>query len=330
MIQVGKAVLWIIIAVLCIGLLGPWQHVLVRWLQNGTSVATVDGRSISRENLSLAMREQLWRRGESWDSLTPQAANTLRRQALDHLIDCQLIPPSSSPETAKTDEELHWFQRQLGFETTRYASALADQQLTEEDLRERIAEQLRSGASLESLIASSVSEDDARAWFDQHARDLQSPEVWRVAHLFLSNHDPAKPDRTEEIHRLSTMLITGLATFDELVAQHSEDERTKSRRGDLGWFGTARMPADFMQAVASLRQGAVSPPIKTKLGWHLIKLIDSKQARDLTFDEARTEITCHLQNEQRRQSLETILSKLRTAATIQRNEAVVDSTIPAP
>ena len=126
------------------------------------------------------------------------------------------------------------------------------------------------------------------------------------------------------------MLISGLATFDELVAQHSEDERTKARHGDLGWFGSSRMPADFIQAVESLRLGAVSPPIETKLGWHLLKLLDSKNARDLTFEEVREEIICHLHNDQRERALKAVLSELRSTAVINRNEAAIKATIPAP
>lgn len=330
MIRVGKAVLWIVIASLCIGLLGPWQKALESWLQIGSTVASVNGHLITQESLASAMRERLWRRGESWESLTREAADALRQQTLNHLIDCQLLPQPGTSATAQADEELRWFQGQLAFETTRYSSALASQHLTEAELHDRMEHQLRAGAALEALTASSVDDAAARVWFDQHRHDMNSPRVWRVAHLFLSNHDPAKPDRTEEIQRLSTMLISGLTTFDELVAKHSEDERTKARRGDLGWFGSSRMPADFIQAVESLRLGAVSPPIETKLGWHLLKLLDSKNARDLTFEEVREEITCHLQAEQRQRSLEGILSKLRSTAVIQRHEAIINATTPTP
>lgn len=326
----GKALLWTMIAVLSLGLLGPWNAALVSRLQARPIAATVNGHTITQESFASAMRERLWRLGDSWESLTPEAANELRRQTLAHLIDCKLIPSPHASAPAKADEELHWFQRQLAFETERYSAALASQRLTEEELRERMEQQLHAGAYLDSLTTPSIDEGTVRAWFDKHQQDIKSPRVWRAAHLFLSSHDPSKPDRTEEIQHLSTLLISGVATFDELVAQHSEDERTRTRRGDLGWFGTSRMPSDFIRSIDPLRMGAISPPVKTKLGWHLIKLIDSKQARDLTLDEVREEITSHLRSEQRRLSLESMLAKQRSSAVIQRHEAVIDDTIPAP
>ena len=327
--QVGKALLWLTLAAFCVCLLGPWHTALERW-QVKTVVATINDREITQESLASALREQLWRRGESWASLPAEAADQLREVTLAHLIDACLIPSSSEPLEGKAENELHWFQRQLGFETSRYADALASQQLTEPEFRDRIQQQLQAEAAVESLFGPPIAEGAARAWFEQHHEALSAPRVWRVAHLFLSSHDPAKPDRSEEIQRLSTMLTTGLATFDELVAQYSEDERTKLRRGDLGWFGSARMPDDFVKSIETLRPGIVSAPIKTKLGWHLLKRLDSKPARDLTFDEAREEIICHLHNDQRERALEAVLSELRSTAVINRNEAAIKATIPAP
>ena len=329
MSQVVKAIFWTLIASACTGLLGPWHTILEQW-QLKPVVATVNGQAISQETLAMALRQQLWRRGESWDALPHEAAIQLRAQTLEQLIDSQLIPSAGESAPAKAEEELHGFQRQLAFETNRYSSALASQRLSEAEFRVRIQQHLQAEASLESLVSLPLDDNAARSWFDLHLQELKAPRVWRVAHVFLSNHDPAKADRTEEIQRLSTLLLTGLASFDDVVAQHSEDERTKLRRGDLGWFGTSRMPADFIQAVESLRPGAFSPPVQTKLGWHLLKLIDSKPARDLTFEETREEIMAHLRNEQRRASIETVLARLRASAVIRRNEAVINATTPAP
>jgi parvulin-like peptidyl-prolyl isomerase len=99
------------------------------------------------------------------------------------------------------------------------------------------------------------------------------------------------------------------ATFDALAAQFSEDERTKLRGGDLGWFATARMPEDFMAAVAKLKPGTMSGIVRTKLGWHVIKLIEIRPAAPVEFDDVKAEIVAMLANQERAQAVSAVLSK---------------------
>jgi len=87
--------------------------------------------------------------------------------------------------------------------------------------------------------------------------------------------------------------------FSELVATASEDQATKTRGGDLGFFSEFRMPPDFFAAVVKMHVGEISKPIHTRLGFHIIQLADRKQARRMTFDEARGEIGLTLENEKR-------------------------------
>ncbi len=97
---------------------------------------------------------------------------------------------------------------------------------------------------------------------------------------------------------LSIRLLAG-EKFEDLAAEASEDENTKNRGGDLGWFSAARMPPDFMAHVEKLALSERSGPSQTHLGFHILELTDTKPARDLTFEESREEISRHLANEKR-------------------------------
>jgi parvulin-like peptidyl-prolyl isomerase len=61
------------------------------------------------------------------------------------------------------------------------------------------------------------------------------------------------------------------------------------------------MPADFFGAVTKLRVGQISPPIRTRLGFHIVQLTDSKPAQQLPFDQVRAEIGAALESEKRHQ-----------------------------
>src|ERR1700681_658303 len=74
---------------------------------------------------------------------------------------------------------------------------------------------------------------------------------------------------------------------------------TKTRGGDMGFFSEFRMPPDFFAAVVKMHVAEISKPIRTRLGFHIVQLTDRKQARRMTFDEARWEIGLTLENEKR-------------------------------
>jgi hypothetical protein len=78
--------------------------------------------------------------------------------------------------------------------------------------------------------------------------------------------------------------------------------RIKRRRRAAGIWDFSRNSACrqiFFAAVVKMHVGEISKPIRTRLGFHIIQLADRKQARRMTFDEARGEIGLTLENEKR-------------------------------
>ncbi|WP_026574958.1 peptidylprolyl isomerase [Bacillus sp. UNC438CL73TsuS30] len=62
--------------------------------------------------------------------------------------------------------------------------------------------------------------------------------------------------------------------FDDLAKKYSQDPASSSNGGDLGWFGTGEMDADFEKAAYALKLKEVSDPVKTQYGYHIIQLTD--------------------------------------------------------
>jgi peptidyl-prolyl cis-trans isomerase SurA len=71
--------------------------------------------------------------------------------------------------------------------------------------------------------------------------------------------------------------IAGGAEFAKLAAESSDDDATKRRGGDLGWFGADTYGSAFGMQVAALSDGQTSAPFKTDAGWVIVQRTASRQ-----------------------------------------------------
>jgi len=81
------------------------------------------------------------------------------------------------------------------------------------------------------------------------------------------------------------MLADG-ADFATLAKERSTGP-SGPRGGELGWFGTGQMVPEFEQAVIGLEDGAVSEPVQTQFGWHVVKRNDSRNKSAPSLDEVQ-------------------------------------------
>ena len=77
----------------------------------------------------------------------------------------------------------------------------------------------------------------------------------------------------------------------------------KSARGDLGYFSAERMLPEVFAAAQNLKIGETSTPIRSRLGYHLLRLTEALPAREMTLQEASPEIAAKLANAQRAATL---------------------------
>ncbi|MCY8230449.1 peptidylprolyl isomerase [Priestia filamentosa] len=75
--------------------------------------------------------------------------------------------------------------------------------------------------------------------------------------------------------------------FAKLAKEYSQDGSAQSG-GDLGYFKSGQMVAEFEEAAQKLKVGEISDPVKTQYGYHIIKLTDKKEVP--SFDKMKDEL----------------------------------------
>ncbi|MCH9660168.1 MAG: peptidylprolyl isomerase [Bacteroidetes bacterium] len=118
-----------------------------------------------------------------------------------------------------------------------------------------------------------------------HDKREKAPQV-RVAHIMASSRDGNEAKAKERITEIDALLKQG-QSFEDLAKQYSDDKATGVKGGEMRAFsrGGLKAPA-FEDAAYSLQKpGDVSKPIKTRFGWHIVKLIELLKMP--TFEEAK-------------------------------------------
>lgn len=118
-----------------------------------------------------------------------------------------------------------------------------------------------------------------------------APGKVQVAHIMRFGNDTiaGKNEQAEkEIKALYARVIAG-EDFGKLAKENSEDSYSAKNNGELPLFGAGSMVKEFEDASFALKNiGDISTPIKTKFGWHIIKLLDKKGIE--SFDKAKADI----------------------------------------
>ena len=112
----------------------------------------------------------------------------------------------------------------------------------------------------------------------------------KVAHIMLRGGENAEADSSaqQKARQIYEQLQQG-EDWNELTERFSEDVTTRSSGGELPYFGTGNMIESFEEAAFALENpGDISPPVKTRFGWHIIKLVDKQGLEPLS--ELRTSL----------------------------------------
>lgn len=186
----------------------------------------------------------------------------------------------------------------LGGDSLPFNAQLLASGLTQAQLAGHFREFAVALAELErqtSLAAESAvppSEDELRAFYNEHVSEIAVPETFHVRHIFLAAHAGTPPEKAEEQRLAADRLAKRLrespdVKLADLAETFSEDESTRRIGGLLPRFSEKRMPEDFLAAVKAAKPGELTGPVKTSLGYHLFVVEARLPARRILFDEVR-------------------------------------------
>ena len=131
-----------------------------------------------------------------------------------------------------------------------------------------------------------VSDQDAKAYYDQHKDEMKGPERAKAMHIIVADEKTAAAVKKE---------AKSGAKFADLVKKFSTEPQKDKSGGDLGWFDKGQMLPEIDKVVFAAKKGDIVGPVKTQYGYHVIYVEDLKPAGAKEFDEIKDEMKKQLQ-----------------------------------
>jgi len=172
---------------------------------------------------------------------------------------------------------------------------------------------LVAAQAIDAMSSELVTDDAIKAAYDAQFANVEMGFEYNASHILVETKETAE--------KLVERANAG-EDFAELAKEASTGP-SGPNGGSLGWFGKGMMVPPFEQAVVAMEAGAISGPVQTDFGWHVIKLNETRPVSAPDLESVREQIATEIQQTMVSQKIE----ELMASATIDRSG--VESVDPA-
>jgi foldase protein PrsA len=257
----------------------------------GGSVATVNGQPISESAFTTKLEA------------TPLARTVLQQMVQDVLIEQY----AKNNGITVTDAEIAAREDQLkqNFPSGSWEEMLKSRGLSEDDVHSALREQL----ILDKALAKDVTIKPAaiQDYFNKNRASFNKPEQVTARHILVP--------KLAEAQKVEELLKSG-QSFASVAQQYSTDPGSKAKGGELGSFRRGQMVPAFDKVAFSEPIGAISAPVKSPFGYHIIQVESRTTGTKATLASATPQIVEVLRQQQEAPLIQPFLQGLQQKADI--------------
>ena len=176
--------------------------------------------------------------------------------------------------------------------------------------------------SAKMAAATTVTDQDLQAYYDQHRDEYRVPEQVKVSHILIKTSLPAPGAKEDEKAVADARAkaegvlkeVKAGGDFAKLAEKYSDDPGSAKSGGELGWIGRGRTVPEFEKAAFSLGKGQTSDLVKSSYGFHIIHVEDKQAAHLKTLAEVKGEIEEKVKQQKTARATETAANALLSHA----------------
>ena len=201
------------------------------------------------------------------------------------------------------------------------ARLLQEKGMTQEEYRRDIADQIRLSKLVQHEIRAKVTatDEEIKAWFNEHRRDWFRPEKIRIRHLLIPLPTGAAAGEVEAARAKANALlekVKGGTDFASLVRAETPGAASDA---DLvsGEMARGELFPALEAAAFVLPIGGVSEPVQSPAGFHLVQVVEKTPAYEPKLDDVRSDIEQKISERKTRERYDGWLKQLRSEAIVE-------------
>ena len=291
-------------------------------------VAKVNGKEITadqyRNQWHILHRMRMMAGGRR--TIEPEYEESMKQEVVERLIVLELLRQKADQINLEADpeeveEKLQEIRSRLGWAGA-MANALGGQEPNWDVYRTDITNSLKIKKLLKQEVydKANVEPKEVKDHYNANLEDFREPDQVRARHILIRIPDDAtearKKEALEAIQKAAERIQKGEA-FEGVAKELSQDGSAPDG-GDLGYFGRGGMVPEFEKVAFSLEKGHVSDIVKTRFGYHLIKVEDRRPPRTGPLDEVAADIEELLKRRKAELLGRDYIEKVRAGAEIEK------------
>ncbi len=170
-------------------------------------------------------------------------------------------------------------------------------------------EVLTSMAINKALADVTVTDDEAKKYYDENKEAFAQPATVSAKHILVATEDEAKKIKAE--------IDNKEISFEEAAKKYSTCP-SKEQGGNLGEFSKGMMVPEFEQAAFNSEIGVITEPVKTQFGYHLVLVEAKNEASSKSFDEVKDSVVNQLLQENQHKKYGDLLTELEGKYGVER------------
>ncbi len=165
-----------------------------------------------------------------------------------------------------------------------------------------------------------VEDKDISDFYAKNKQEFKQAEAVKASHILIRLPEKADAAARAKAKAQADQILKQLssgAKFEDLAKKMSQDPGSAANGGDLGFFSKGQMVPAFENAAFALKPGQTSGVVETPFGFHIIRVVETRPARDLPLEEVKDQIKNYLTEQMRSAKSEAFIQGLRAKGKVE-------------
>ena len=295
-------------------------------MQEGPPVAKVGNIAVTKFDLEREVQGRVPMQVSFHGGIKPETLEKIKQEALDAVIEraykIQFAIEEEIPVRA-ADLEEKWAKVEKNLGEAAHSTVPSIQKQVAQ-LKASIYRELLADAAERKMVDDKidVTDTDVKEHYAQNKERYFRPKRYKASQIFVRIDPAANQDERKALLERAEKLLERARAGEDFydLAYYESDDRSRYVGGDLGYFHAGQTVKEFDDAIQKMKPGEISDLIKTIYGYHMVRMDEVDEARQLEFDEVKVSIRAQMEQAQRKQLYEDWMASLQEKYAVERFE----------